>query len=84
MTTRIIMIEIDTSVGNNLYWLLDELMLKYPNAIRELKDRSTKPMTDEKALAELLKVREYYGMNRIGYNNVIEWLEGRIKRRAKR
>ena len=84
MTTRIIMIEINTSVGNNLYWLLDELMLKYPNAIRELKDRSTKSMTDEKALAELLKVREYYGMNRIGYNNVIEWLEGRIKRRAKR
>ena len=84
MTSRMIMLDIDTSVGNNMYWLLKELMLKYPNEIRELKERPTKPMTDEKALSELLKVREYYSMNRIGYNDVIKWLEGRIKRRSKK
>ncbi len=82
MTTRIIMLDLNTSVGNNMYWLLKELMLKYPNEIRELKESLTKPMTDEKALAELLKVREYYSMNRIGYNDVIKWLDGRIKRRS--
>ena len=83
MTSRIILLDLDSSVGNNLYWLLKELMSKYPNEIRELKERTTKPMTDEKALAELLKVREYYSMNRQGYDNVIKWLEGRIKRRSK-
>ena len=44
----------------------------------------TKYMTEEKAIVELKKVREYYSMNRQGYNDVIEWLEGRIKRRAKK
>ena len=41
-------------------------------------------MNEEKAIAELKKVREYYCMNRKGYDDVIKWLEGRIKRRPKK
>ena len=83
MTTRIIVIGLDTPVGNKMYWFLKEIMVKYPTAIKELKERKTNRMTEEKALAELMKVREYYGMNRKGYNDVIAWLEGKIKRRSK-
>ena len=36
-------------------------------------------MNEEKAIMELKKVREYYDMNREGYNQVIRWLEGRSK-----
>ena len=46
-------------------------------------EEMTTRMNEEKALAELMKVREYYGMNRKRYNDVIKWLEGRIKRRSK-
>lgn len=35
MTTRTIIIDIDTSIGNKLYWFLKELMKKYPNEIKE-------------------------------------------------
>ena len=41
-------------------------------------------MTEERALEILKKVREYYGMKRKGYNDVIKWLEGRVKRRPKK
>ena len=43
----------------------------------------TTRMTEEKALTELKKVREYYSLKRQGYDDVIRWLEGRIKRRSK-
>lgn len=42
-----------------------------------------KRMTEARAIVILKKVREYYSMNREGYNDVIKWLEGRIKRRKK-
>ena len=41
-------------------------------------------MSEKKALAELKKVREYYSLKRQGYDDVIKWLEGRIKRRKKK
>ncbi len=41
----------------------------------------TKPMTEERAIEILKYVREYYSVYRQGYNDVIKWLEGRIKRR---
>ena len=43
----------------------------------------TTRMNEEKAIHELKKVREYYSLKRRGYNDVIKWLEGRIKRRSK-
>ena len=44
----------------------------------------TTRMNEERAIAELKKVREYYRLKRQGYDDVIKWLEGRIKRRSKK
>jgi hypothetical protein len=41
-------------------------------------------MNEEEAIEILKKVREYYGLKRQGYDRVIKWLEGRIKRRKKK
>lgn len=41
-------------------------------------------MREEEAIEILLKVKDYYNLKRTGYDNVIKWLEGRIKRRAKK
>ena len=41
-------------------------------------------MNEERAIEILKKVKVYYNMNREGYDDVIKWLEGRIKRRPKR
>ena len=37
-------------------------------------------MNEKEAIEILKKVRDYYNMNRAGYDNVIKWLEGRVKR----
>jgi len=37
MTIRKIVIDLDTPMGNKLYWFLRELMEKYPTEIQELK-----------------------------------------------
>lgn len=47
------------------------------------KYKKTSRMTEEKAVVILMKVREYYSLKRQGYDDVIKWLEGRIKRRKK-
>ena len=44
----------------------------------------TKRMNEEKAIVELKKVKEYYRMKRQGYDDIIKWLEGRIKRKKAR
>ena len=41
-------------------------------------------MNEEEAIEILLKVKEYYSLKRTEYDNVIKWLEGRIKRRKKK
>ena len=42
-------------------------------------------MREKEAIEILKKVREYYSMNRKGYDAVIKWLEGREQRaKAKR
>ncbi len=41
-------------------------------------------MNEERAIEILKKVKVYYNMNREGYDDVIKWLEGRIKRRPKK
>ena len=41
----------------------------------------TKRKSEKRAVEELKKVREYYSLKRRGYDDVIKWLEGRIKRR---
>jgi len=38
MTVRRIEINLDTILGNKLYWLLKELMAKYPEAIKEVSE----------------------------------------------
>jgi len=43
----------------------------------------TSRMTEEKAIEILTKAKVYYNMKRQGYDDVIKWLEGRIKRRSK-
>ena len=35
MTTRTIIIDLDTVVGNKLYWFLKSIMEKYPDEIME-------------------------------------------------
>ena len=35
MAIRIINIDIDTAIGNKLYWFLREMMEKYPSEIQE-------------------------------------------------
>lgn len=45
--------------------------------------KKRKRMTEEEAITVLKKVREYYSINRERYNAVIEWLEGRVKRKVK-
>lgn len=35
MTKRTIIIDIDTELGNKLYWFLKSLMVKFPNEIKE-------------------------------------------------
>ena len=37
-------------------------------------------MNEKQAIQELKKVREYYCMKRKEYDDVITWLEGRMKR----
>ena len=37
-TTRTIVLNIDTSVGGLIYWLLKELMDRYPIEIQELEE----------------------------------------------
>lgn len=38
MTSRTIVIDIDTSIGNKLYWLLKEIMKKNSEALWEVKE----------------------------------------------
>lgn len=40
-------------------------------------------MREEEAIEILKKAREYYNMKRQGYDKVIKWLEGRVKREKK-
>ena len=35
MTNRTLIIDIDTELGNKLYWFLKSLMEKYPDEIKE-------------------------------------------------
>ena len=37
MTIRTITLDIDTVMGNKLYWFLRELMKKYPTEIQEMR-----------------------------------------------
>lgn len=41
-------------------------------------------MTEEKAIEILKNRKDYYNMNHSGYDAVIKWLEGRVKRRKKK
>lgn len=36
MTIRTIEIDLDTPIGNKLFWFLSELMKKYPDEIKEI------------------------------------------------
>jgi Lhr-like helicase len=39
---------------------------------------------EEEAIEILKKAKVYYNMKREGYDNVIKWLEGRVKRKKKK
>lgn len=41
-------------------------------------------MTEEKAISILKNRKEYYNMHHNGYDSVIKWLEGRVKRRKRK
>ena len=41
-------------------------------------------MNEGKAIRILKDRKEYYNMHHRGYDNVIKWLEGRLKRRKKK
>ena len=38
MTKRTITIDLDTPIGNKLYWFLKAMMEKYPEEIKELEE----------------------------------------------
>lgn len=42
----------------------------------------TKRMNEKRAIEILKKARDYYSMKRSGYDAVIKWLEGRVKRKG--
>ena len=39
MTIRTITLDLDTAIGNKLYWFLRELMEKYPTEIQEKREK---------------------------------------------
>lgn len=41
-------------------------------------------VNERQAIEILLKVKEYYGLKRKGYDDVIKWLEGKEKRKKKK
>ncbi len=45
---------------------------------------TTNRMTEKKAIGILKNRKEYYNMKHGGYDAVIKWLEGRVKRRKKK
>ncbi|GAI92831.1 unnamed protein product [marine sediment metagenome] len=44
----------------------------------------TSRMNEKKAIEILKNRKEYYNMKHSGYDAVIRWLEGRLKRRSKK